>query len=248
MPGLEEQALQKVVILGAGGFAREVLDVFEACNGLAPAWDVLGFVVEPGYAEAGTIVNGKPVLGGFDWLVEHVGEVLVTCGVGAPEHRRRLIEKARSLGCRFCNIVHPSVIASRWVTLGNGVVIAAGCILTNNIRVGDHAHLNLDCTIGHDATIGDFATLSPGVHVSGNVVIGEGAYLGTGANLIEKVRIGDWSVVGAGSAIVSDVPANSTTVGVPGKVIKRRPEGWHLGERNQSVDPPPLEQPGGATS
>ena len=60
MPEVEEQALPKVVILGAGGFAREVLDVFEACNRVAPAWDVLGFVVEPGYAAAGTIVNDKP--------------------------------------------------------------------------------------------------------------------------------------------------------------------------------------------
>lgn len=248
MPEVQQQALPKVVILGAGGFAREVLDVFEACNRVAPAWDVLGFVVEPGYAEAGTIVNDKPVLGGLDWLAAHAAEVQVTCAIGAPEHRRRLVEKARALGCRFCTIVHPSVIATRWVTLGQGVVIAAGCILTNNIHVGDHAHLNLDCTVGHDASIGAFATLSPGVHVSGNVVVGEGAYVGTGANLIEKVRIGPWSVVGAGSTIVGDVPANSTTVGVPGRVIKTRPEGWHLGQGNPGGDGPPPPPPRGDAS
>jgi acetyltransferase-like isoleucine patch superfamily enzyme len=114
------------------------------------------------------------------------------------------------------------------VVLGVGVVLAAGSVLTTNIHVGDHAHVNLCCTIGHDCRIARFATLSPGVNVSGNVVIEEGCMVGTGASIIEGRRLGSWAVVGAGSAVIADIPPNTTAVGVPARVIKSRPAGWHL--------------------
>jgi sugar O-acyltransferase (sialic acid O-acetyltransferase NeuD family) len=220
--------LQKVAILGAGGFGREVLDIFDAINAIEPMFDVLGFIVDSQYGKAGTLVNDKPILGGLEWLSGRQGEVVVICGVGAPQFRRRMVRQATEVGARFCSIRHPTVVASRWVSVGEGTIVAAGCVLTNQIAIGAHVHVNLDCTVGHDCTFGDFVTLSPGVHVSGNVVLREGASVGTGANLIERVTVGAWSVIGAGSTIVREVPANSVVVGVPGKVIKTRPDGWHL--------------------
>jgi len=220
--------MRKIAIIGAGGFAREVLDIFEEINGRSPTYDVLGFIVDPVYGTPGTLVNDRPILGGFEWLADHRTEVSAVCGVGAPEHRRRLIARARETGVRFANVIHPSVITTRWNFLGEGSIIAAGCILTNRIRIGDHVQVNLDCTIGHDAVLENFVTLAPGVHVSGDVVLEEGCSLGTGSVVIEKKKIGAWSIVGAGSAIVQDVPKNTTVVGIPGKVIKTRPEGWHL--------------------
>jgi sugar O-acyltransferase (sialic acid O-acetyltransferase NeuD family) len=219
---------KKVVIIGAGGFAREVLDIFEACNQEKITYDVLGYIVEARFGAAGTLVNEKPILGDFDWLGEHGDDVSVVCGVGAPQHRRRLIQKAMEFDCRFCNVIHPSVIATRWVEMGVGNVIGAGSILTNQIRIGDHVHINLDCTIGHDAVFEDFVTLAPGVHISGNVTLSQGCNVGTGANILEKINVGSWSTVGAGSTIVRDVPSNTTVVGVPGRVIKKREGGWHL--------------------
>ena len=220
--------MKSVVIIGGGGFGREVLDIFDACNRVKPEYDVLGFIVQKEYGSPGTIINDKPILGDFDWLEAHHDEVYVTCSVAAPHHRRRLIQQAADRDCRFCNIIHPAAILTRWVTMGDGVIITAGCILTNRIHVGNHVHVNLDCTIGHDAVLEDFATLAPGVHISGNVSLGQGCYVGSGANIIEKKKLGEWSVVGAGSVIVADVPANATVVGVPGRVIETREPGWHL--------------------
>lgn len=220
--------LQKVVIIGAGGFGREVLDVLEAVNQETPTYDILGFITEPGYQTPGTLINEKPILGYTDWLEAHCDEVKAICGIGAPATRRRLIQKAEAIGVSFFSVVHPRTLLTRWVTLGVGSIITAGCILTNNIKIGDHVHLNLDCTVGHDAIIEDFATISPGVHVSGNVRLEEGSFIGTGANLIEGKTVGAWSVVGAGSVVVKDIPPNTTAVGNPAKVIKERPAGWHL--------------------
>lgn len=221
--------MKQVVIIGAGGFGREVLDVVDACNEAGATYDPLGYVVDAQYAAPGTIVNDKPILGGFEWLERNAKDVLVTCGVGASHERYQLIQRAIGINCRFLNLVHPRAILTRWVTMGEGVIITAGCIMTNQIRIGNHVHINLDCTIGHDVILQDFVTLAPGVHVSGKITVGTGCYVGTGAAFVERVQIGEWSVVGAGSVVVGDVPANSTVVGVPARVIKTREPGWHQG-------------------
>jgi sugar O-acyltransferase (sialic acid O-acetyltransferase NeuD family) len=216
-----------VVIIGAGGFAREVLDIFDAINAQEPQFEVLGYIVQPAFGSPGQLINDRPILGDFDWLAERSQAVKAICAVGAPETRFRLIREASKHGVHFCNAIHPSAIMTKWIEIAEGVVITAGCILTNQIKIGNHVHINLDCTIGHDARIDDFSTLAPGVHVSGNVHLQSGCYIGTGANIIEKITVGAWSIIGAGSTIISDVPPNTTVVGVPGKVIKTRPEGWH---------------------
>lgn len=220
--------MKPVVIIGAGGFAREVLDIIDAVNAEKPQYEVLGYIVDSQYGLPGTMINDKPILGGYDWLQQRSEDIMVICGVGSPQDRYKLVKRAEVMGCRFFSVVHPTAILTRWVQVGQGTVITAGCILTNQIRIGDHVQVNLDCTIGHDAILGNFVTLAPGVHISGNVVLAEGTYVGTGANIIEKLRIGRWSIVGAGSTVLKDVPANTTVVGVPAKVIKQRDEGWYL--------------------
>lgn len=214
--------MQKFAIIGAGGFAREVLDIFDACRDAGQNYEVLGYIIDAQYGLPGRLINEKPILGDFNWLNQHDSEFQVICGVGDPLVRKQLIARARDCGACFGNIIHPSAIVTRRITLGEGIVIAAGCILTNLIRIGNHVHVNPACTIGHDAVLEDFATLAPGVHVSGYVTLGEGCYIGTGANIIDRKNIGAWSVVGAGSVVINDVPPYSTAVGVPARVIKIR--------------------------
>lgn len=208
--------------------------MFDAMNAVEPCYDVEGYIVESAYGLPGTLINDKPILGDFECLRGRQDEVRVVCGVSAPEVRARLVERAQEMGLRFCTAVHPSAILTRWIEMGEGVVICAGCILSNQIRVGAHVHLNPDCTIGHDAVFEDFATLAPGIHVSGNVLSEEGCYVGTGANIVPNMRIGAWSTIGAGAVVTEDVPPNSTVVGVPGRVIRTRPAGWQLGEKGEA--------------
>jgi sugar O-acyltransferase (sialic acid O-acetyltransferase NeuD family) len=220
--------IKQIAIIGAGGFGRHALDILEACNQDKQAFEMLGFVVDEKYGLAGTLVNDKPVLGDFRWLEQNYNQVYVLCAVGAPHHRLNLIKRAASIGCKFINLIHPNSVLTRRVTMAEGIIIAAGSVMTNHINIGNHVHINMGCTIGHDAVLEDFVTLLPGVHVSGNVLIKEGCSIGTGTNIIEKLNIGEWSVVGAGSTIISNIPANSTAVGVPAKVIKTREPGWQL--------------------
>lgn len=212
--------MKSVVIIGAGGFGREVLEIFKDQNAISQTWDILGFIDENDKL-IGKIVNGYPVLGGLAWLKDYNRPGMgCVCAVGNCETRRKVIEKLQEVGVNFYNAIHPSVIISEFVELGKDVIICAGSILTVNIRIGDHVHINLNCTVGHDAVIGDYCTINPLVAVSGSDRLGEGVYVGSGATLIQGISVGDWSVIGAGAVVIDDISSEVIAVGVPAKVIK----------------------------
>lgn len=211
-----------VVILGAGGFAREVAWVFSEENQDRQKWKVLGFVDDNPKFE-GASLCGLPVLGTFAWLEKNMAKNFqVIVGVGNPSTRRNLADRATALGFTFCTVLHPSAQLSRWVEIGPGTIVTAGCILTTQIQVGAHALINLGSTVGHDAVIGAYCNLNPGCHISGSVKLGEGVDVGTGAVIIQGRKVGEWSVLGAGAVVTEDIPSHVTAVGVPCRVSK-----WH---------------------
>lgn len=215
-----------IVVYGAGGHALDTLFLLEEINADAPAWEVLGFLDDR--AEPGRTIHGLPVLGGVEWLAARPGRVHVVLGVGSPVAKRRMASRAEGLAAGFPVLLHPGVPRPRHATLGRGVAVTAGSVLTTDVVLGEFASVNLGCTVAHEAVVGAFATLAPGVRVSGNVAIGEGCDVGTGSVLLQGVGVGAWSVVGAGAVVTRDLPADCTAVGVPAKVIKTREPGWHL--------------------
>lgn len=212
----------QIVIMGAGGSARIALDIIEERIDAGQKYEALGFVVDPPYGLPGALINGKPILGGFDWLAHHSSQVHVICAVGDPVIRKRLVDRADECGAHFASICHPCATLSRHAAVGNGCLFQAGVNLSPQVRIADHVHLYVGCSVGHNSTIDSYATLSPGVRVSGNVRLSEGCFVGTGASIIEKRTVGEWSIVGAGGVVIADVPAYSVAVGVPAKVIKAR--------------------------
>jgi len=212
--------LKKVVILGAGGFAREVLLIFKDANVVNREWEVLGFIDE-NEENQGVFLCDLPILGGFDWFENgRSSDISAICAVGSPQIKRKMVEKANDIDLKFCSIIHPSAKMSKYVEVGEGTIIAAGNILTTQIKIGSHVIINLDCTIGHDSVIEDYCTVAPGVHISGNVHLEKGGDFGTGSVIIQGITIGAWSIIGAGAAVVNDIPSHVTAVGVPAKVIK----------------------------
>src|SRR4051812_20639799 len=159
------------LVYGSGGFAREVA-------WLAEAWGHhVAALIDDDQSRTGRVVNDVPVRNLAE-AVRHHPDALVVAGIGDPEVREHVMARAAGAGLRCGLLVHPRVEQSKWLTVGQGTVICAGCILTTNIAIGENVQINLDCTIGHDAVLQDFVTLAPGVHVSGWVRLERGAYVG----------------------------------------------------------------------
>jgi sugar O-acyltransferase (sialic acid O-acetyltransferase NeuD family) len=210
--------INDLVIIGAGGFGREVAWLVEDINSKHLRWNLLGFIDED-RSKKGTYFNGYSVMGGFDDL--HFDKTTyAVCAVGSPAFKKSLIDKAELAGLSFANLTHPSVLLSSNIQLGIGNIICANTILTVNISIGNHVILNLNCTVGHDVIINNYCTCAPAVNISGNVTMDEGCEIGTNASIIQSKRIGAWSIIGAGAVVTSDLPSNCTAVGVPAKAIK----------------------------
>lgn len=214
--------MKEVVILGAGGMARETADIFTACNTKEQKYHVVGYIDED-LKNCGKILNGFPVLGSFSWFddVDKTG-LSVIAGVGNPILKKMMVEKAVQRGLHFCNAIHPSVIVTPHINVGKGVIIAAGSILTNQVVIGDHVILNLACTVSHDSVVENYCTVSPGARICGNVHVGVGCDIGAGSTIIQGINIGRWTVIGAGAVVIQDISSLVTAVGVPARVIEKR--------------------------
>ncbi|MGL4633171.1 MAG: acetyltransferase [Cetobacterium sp.] len=213
----KECICEELVIIGAGGFGREVLWLIDDINEKQKRWNVVGFIDEDKSLH-GKYINGHIVLGGFDYF-EKNKNIKYVCAIGNASIRKKIIQEKCS-GLVAANLVHPSVIMSKIIEIGNGVIICAGSILTVNLELGNHVIINLNCTIGHDAILKDFVTVYPNVNVSGNCIIGECSEIGTGTKIIQGKKLGENTIVGAGSVVVKNIEGNCTVVGIPARKIK----------------------------
>lgn len=117
-------------------------------------------------------------------------------------------------------MVHPRVEMSSCNEVGLGSLICAGSVVTCDVSLGEHVHVNVGCTVSHEVSIGDFATLSPGVHIAGNVSVGRNVFIGIGVNVINGKRglplvIGDGAVIAAGACVTRHVEPGALMAGVP---------------------------------
>ena len=213
---------KNIVIIGAGGFGREVQWLIERINkAQGQTWNLLGYV-DDGVA-VGTLIDDLPVLGNLDYLINAETPLAVACAIGASNTRKKVIDRIiTNNNLMFPNLIDPSAIGSERNKFGQGNIVCAGNIFTIDICMGDFNIVNLDCTIGHDARLGSFVTLYPSVNVSGCVTVENETELGTGSHVIQGIAIGTEAIIGAGSVVIRDIPAKCTAVGNPAKVIKSR--------------------------
>lgn len=216
-----------VVILGCGGHGRELAAYLLETDVKAGRVRWLGFVDEDQSMRGVALCGGK-VLGDFrnlERLLKNRSQPLFyLTATGDNKVRARFVKKAEKCGkkkLRPWTWVHPKVLMTGPVEIGEGTVIFPGAVLTTDIKIGKHCILNVQVSVSHDAVIGDFTNVNPGVRICGKVKVGPACYLGAGSTIIDKVSIGTGTVIGAGATVIKNLPEKVTAVGVPAKIIKR---------------------------
>lgn len=209
--------MKDIVIIGAGGFGREIAWLIEDINKVKNEWNILGFIDDSPEMQ-GSKVGKYKVIGNLNWLKDK--SINVVCAIGDPLIKKKVMDSLQDTSNEYPVLIHPSVIISDSVTIGPGTIICASNTITVDISIGSHVIINIDSTIGHDVVIENFVTVLPSVNVSGNTVLKECSSIGTGSAIIQGLQIGENSIIGAGSVVVKDIPSNVVAVGSPAKPIK----------------------------
>jgi sugar O-acyltransferase (sialic acid O-acetyltransferase NeuD family) len=208
--------MRNLIVVGAGGFCKDVIFIVERINQVAPTWNLVGFL-DDNPNLTGRVIDGYTVLGTTELSARYSGAYFI-CAFGSPIVRKHVVEKLGNV--KFATLIDPDVIISKTVSVGEGTILSSGDIIVVDVSLGKHVMVNLGCTVGHDAVLHDYATLCPGVNVSGHTELGECCEIGTGSQIIQGKKIGVNAIVGAGATVVKDIPANCTAVGCPAKPIK----------------------------
>ena len=212
--------MKPLVIYGAGGVGRAILQFVDDINDIAPTWAVQGFIDDRSDLHK-QIINGVPVLGGAEWFSSQHEAVHVVIAVADCQIRGSLVEMlADQAHVSLPTIVHPKAWIASSARLERGCIVYPGVLVDPDVSIGTGTILNKAVTVGHDTVIQDCVTIAPGVNVGGNVHLGGRCNVGMGASIIQQVQIGASTVIGAGAVVVKDLPTQVTAVGVPAQVIK----------------------------
>lgn len=204
---------ENVVIVGAGGFGREVLQWLRDAAAAGSKQVVRGFLDDTG-PDLSAFGLEVPVLGPVDAGVLDGGDRCILA-IGDPAARLALAERLEAAGARFTTLVHPSAVVAPSAKLGKGVVVCPFGFIGPDATLEAHALLNVRASVGHDARIGRAAVLSPHSFVGGAAEIAEAAMLGSAAMVLPRQRVGAGAHVAPGAVVHSAVPAGVLALGNP---------------------------------
>ncbi len=210
-----------LVIVGAGGFAQETVELVRAINAVNPTYDLLGYLDDDPEL-AGVELVGLAVIGPIGHLDSLPDAQAVVC-LGSPTNislRHRVVERLNLSDDRFATLVHPTVSVPGSVRLGPGTVVHAQTVFTADVAVGRHVEIMPLVTMTHGNRVDDYATFGAGAKLAGNVRVGSCAYVGSGALVREDLEIGSGSLVGMGSVVTCSVPPGEVWAGNPARFLR----------------------------
>ena len=206
---------KKIVIIGAGGFGREVFNLINK-----DLFEIIGFIDNVTNVDSNLPL---PIIGDDNLILKlkEKGIADHACvTIGNLQKRKAIFETAFISELFLPQIIHSSSTILTSISLGFGVVIYPNVVVMNDCNIGRGVLLNAGVTLGHDVIVGDFSSINPGAHIAGKVRIGQEVLIGIGASIRENVIIGNRVIIGAGSVVINDIPDNSIAYGIPAKVMQ----------------------------
>lgn len=203
--------MQPIVVLGAGGLARQIPSLIHDVNAADAQYDIIGFLAP----EDTQAAKPLPILGTDERLREIDAPYVI--GIGIPHVRARLDEFATGLHRDTVTLVHPQSSLEMDIDLGPGCLVLPGARLQTGTSLGRHVLVNANAFVGHDCQVADHVVLSPLSVLAGGAWIGERVLIGASAVVLPGRKVGDDAVIGAGAVVTIDVPPGACAMGVPAR-------------------------------
>ena len=208
--------MKDLIIVGASGFGREVLQWAKDINNLKASWHLKGFI-DDNINALDCYPCDLSILGRIhDWQ-PGPNEVFV-CAIAIPRVKEKLVNLLRSKGAVFVNLIHPTSIIGSYCEIGEGLVVTPRAKISPNVHIGNYVTI-LGSGVGHVRVIGDFTTITGNCSVNGHVVLGNRVFVASNASIAPSKKIGDDAYIGMGSVVVSNVKSGYKVMGNPAKKI-----------------------------
>ena len=210
--------MKNLVIVGAGGCGREVLQWARDINEVSERWNIKGFIDDDRNALAGKICSIS-VLSGVDEYPVGADDEFVCC-IGNSAVRETVTNKLKARGARFTSIIHPNAIIADSCTLGEGVIVYPFALVSDNAVLGDGCIVNMYSSVAHDSVLGDFCTISAHCDITGACRVGDRVFMGSTSQMVPGSKIGDDVYICAGSTVMTRVRSGLKVIGNPAKIMK----------------------------
>lgn len=212
--------MRRLLIIGAGSFAREVLAAALENPAYGRDWVIGGFLDDAPDAQTRLCEKGinVPVVGPISGHSPD-DQCVYICAIGSPRPKLEICERLLAQGAHFVNLIHPTAQVGPRCQIGVGNILMYQAGLTVDVRLGNFVTLNRFASIGHDAVVGDGCTLSSYCDVTGHARLGRGVFMGSHASILPGAIVGDFCTVGAGSVVVRRASAGKTVFGVPARAL-----------------------------
>lgn len=206
--------MKDIIIVGAGGCGREVLQWILDTNKVKPIWNIKGFIDDDvtvlmgiycEYSIIDTIIDYQPL--DTDYFV---------CAIGVPSVKKIVINKLKSKGAKFTSIIHPKAVISDSCSYGEGLIAYPYSIIGVNVKLGKFVNVLL-ASIDYDSIVNDYTSISAYCAIGNNVRLGESVFLSSHSVIKNGVKIDNNVQVGASSVVLEDVPDDVKVWGNPAK-------------------------------
>ena len=207
--------MKNLVIIGAGGFGREVYNW--ALQDAYSQFNIKGFIDDNTDALLNFHYPVKVIAKISDYIPEQ--DDFFICAIGNPVAKKKVVEMLLAKGAVFTSVIHRSALIGENVILGVGNIVCPGVVLTCDIRIGNHNAFNVQTVVGHDCKIGNYNQLSCFCDINGYATLTDAVFLGGRSSVFSKVILNPFVKVGAGAVVMKSVEEGLTVVGIPAKKI-----------------------------
>lgn len=205
--------MEKLLIIGAGGYAKSVLDSVDIYN-----YKVCGFIDEFSCEKEHM---GYPIVAKNLDEIKNVYEYVYFIAIGNNIRRKTWYDRLICRNLRLINIVDKSAIVSPQAIIGMGCFVGKFAVINSKSEIGNDCIINTRALVEHGCKVENHVNLSTNAVINGDVKVGEGSFIGSCSVTIGQLKVGSWSTVGAGAVVINHVNDNVTVAGVPAKEIKK---------------------------
>lgn len=203
-----------MVILGAGGQAKELVEILLQlnCNVEIVLFDD---VTSEGnwplmFQKYKRIQNIDDLKAQFNITPEFI------IGAGGVKAKHILLKKGIDAGGHPSSLVANSAVVSSQ-NIGLGSVIMQLVFISPDVKIGKAVLINTRANVHHDVRIGDYCEIAPSAVLLGKCQIGRNTFIGAGAIVLPDIIIGENCIIGAGAVVTKDIPDNLTVKGNPAR-------------------------------